>query len=519
MTELAAALVQKLLRPEAFDHPVAGLRVVETHISWVILTGPYAYKIKKPVELGFVDFGTLERRKFFCEEELRLNRRLAPELYVEVVAIRGDPARPRMGGGGEAIEYAVKMRQFPESAELERALERGEPSERHFETLARELHAFHRSLPAAPPDSPWGGPESVHRSTLDNFREIRGRLAEAEDARALDAVAAWSEAEHLRLAGAIESRRRRGWVRECHGDLHLGNLVLLDDRIVPFDGIEFSEALRWNDVVSEAAFLVMDLEFHGRADLANGFLNAYLEEGGDYDGLRVLPYYLVYRALVRAKVAAIRMAQASADAAERRRLLDRFRRLLALAEGYTRPPCPSVAITHGLSGSGKTTLSRRVAAQSGAIRINSDVERKRLFGLRPLDRSSSGISAGIYTPEATARTYNRLLELASRVVELGYPVVVDAAFLKHDQRRPFARLAETLRVPLWIYELKTPVETLRRRIEERRARGGDASEADLAVLERQMAGIEPLGEDELAHLQRPGSNEPLDAAPAGRVSG
>jgi hypothetical protein len=473
-------------------------RLVETHISWVLLAGDFAYKLKKPLNLGFLDFSTLERRRFFCEEELRLNRRLAPDLYLEVVPVTGNAEAARFGGAGPAVEYAVKMRRFDEEARLDRVLARGGLEPAQVDALARRVADFHAGLPPAAAGTGFGGPENIAFYARQNFDQIRPRLAAGPDLDALARLETWTGQEFAARREDFAARRREGFVRECHGDLHLGNIALIAGEPVVFDCIEFNPELRWIDVASEVAFAVMDLEDRGRPDLASRFLNAWLEGCGDYPGLAVLPYYLVYRALVRAKVAAIRLGQPELGEPERAAALAQCREYLALALRFTAPPRPSLAITRGLAGSGKTTLSLAAVESLGAIRIRSDVERKRLFGLAPAARTGSALDQGIYSRTAGARTYARLAALAESVLRAGYRVIVDAAFLERERRRAFRALAARLRVPFAILDFQAPDAELDRRVAARQAAGADASEAGLAVLRRQRQTAEPLTAEEQA---------------------
>jgi len=489
-------LIAALRNPAVYPHAVRDIEVIETHISWVILTGDYAYKIKKPVNLGFLDFTSLQQRRFYCEEELRLNRRLAPKLYLEVAAITGSAERPVWNGAGDAIEYAVKMRQFPQQALLDRLLERGALTPQHIDALASRIAAFHGEVEVAGTGSPFGTPQRVLAPAVENFRQIRASLDSPADLAALDALQAWTEQQHAALADTFAQRKRDGFVRECHGDMHLGNIALVDGEVTVFDCIEFNDNLRWIDVVSEVAFLAMDLMDRKRTDLAWRALNLYLESTGDYAGLAVLRYYLVYRAMVRAKVICIRAGQPSADRAA---TMERYRGYIDLAQGLAAPGAPGFIINHGLSGSGKTTLSQPMLEAIGAIRIRSDIERKRLHGLAALERSESGIGGDIYAPDATALTYQRLAELARAAVEAGFTVIVDATFLQRSQRDAFRALAASLKVAFVICDFQAPAGTLRERIAQRLQHGRDASEADLAVLQRQLATQQPLTPQELAH--------------------
>ncbi len=490
-------LVRALMNPALYDHPIDAFQLIETHISWVLLTGPYAYKIKKPVDLGFLDFSTLERRRFFCEEELRLNRRLAPQLYLAVVPITGSRAAPQIGGGGPVIDYAVKMRQFPQEAQLDRLVELGALRVDQLEALAGDLAAFHHRTDRAPMNSPFGTPERIAKPMRENFEQIQRQLEEPARLDQHRRLGVWSDKDHAAHRETFVKRKAGGLVRECHGDLHLANMVLWEKRIVIFDCLEFDESLRWIDVMSDVAFVTMDLTHRGRPDWANRLLNRYLEESGDYAGLSVLRSYQVYRAMVRAKVASVRRQQ-SADDSDRRRLWEEYCGYADLAERYTRPVRPSVVITHGCSGSGKTVLSRAVAQARGAIHVRSDVERKRLFGMAPSARSGSALDAGLYSAEAGARTYQRLADLAGLIVASGYPVMMDAACLQRAQRDLLRAAAREAGTPFVILNLEAPEAVLRRRLFQRHEEGTDASEATLAVLSHQLERREPLATDERA---------------------
>jgi uncharacterized protein len=492
-------LIQALHRPACYDHPVRDIRLVETHISWVLLTGPYAYKLKKPVNLGFLDFSSLEKRRFFCEEELRLNRRLAPSLYLEVVSIAGSPDSPALHGTGEAIEYAVKMVQFPEEARLDRMLARGELGPSHIDLLARELAEFHGRVAVAGGDKPFGDPDRVYEPVRQNFIQIRPRI-EAGDQAPLQRLESWSDTSFAELRMTFEHRKRRGFIRECHGDAHLANMVWLEERAMLFDCLEFSANLRWIDVMSELAFLVMDLDDRGRPDLARRALNGYLEHTGDYAGLAVFRFYQVYRALVRAKVACIRLSQSGLSNAEKNRTHEEYRGYANLAGRYTQPPPPALIITHGLSGCGKTWLSQHLLEALGAVRVRSDIERKRLHGLTPAERSGSGIDSGIYAADASRRTYARLAELATTILRAGHSVIVDAAFLKYSQRDQLHAVANELRVPFVILDIRTPEDILRQRLRLRARQQHEVSEAGLTVLDHQLTTREPPADAERRHV-------------------
>jgi len=456
--------------------------LIETHISWVLLDGQHAWKIKKPVTLGFLDFARLDARRACCEEELRLNRRLAPELYLEVVPIRGEAQSPRLDGEGPAIEYAVRMRQFASGALFSERLEAGTLDAQAVERFAVRLAAFQLEAPWAGASEPWGSAERVR---ADTALALDGIAAAARSSSAwVGAMRERFEAKASRLARVFEMRKRQGWVREGHGDLHLANVVVLDSQVTAFDCIEFDPGLRWIDVQNDAAFLAMDLLAHDRADLAFRFLDAWLGALGDYEGLAVLRYYLAYRAIVRELVASIRRGQREDSSA--------IPRYAGLASRLLESRQPRLLITHGVSGSGKSHAAGRLLERSGAIRIRSDLERKRLHGLGALARSHSALDEGLYATDASASTYARLLELAEVSLRAGWPTIVDATFLRAADRDRFRELAERLDVPFSILACEADEAVLCERVDARFARGADPSEADVKVLERQLSCREPL---------------------------
>lgn len=491
-------LIRSLLRPQCYGPGVSNVELIETHISWVLLAGDHAYKIKKPVNLGFVDFSTLAKRRRYCVEELRLNRRLAPRLYQAVVAITGSADQPTLGGAGKPLEYAVQMRRFPQEQLLDRLLDSGGLTPTIIDEVGRQVADFHARVAVAASDSIYGLPQQVWIPMADNFRQISALINDVALSHTLVDIEAWSQREHRARAKALSQRKSGGFIRECHGDMHLGNMALLADAVTIFDCIEFNPALRWIDVMSEVAFLAMDLDDRGHPDLGRRVVNRYLEWTGDYGGLEVLPLYRVYRAMVRAKVHAIRGHQTGLEPAAQMRTREALSAYLRLAEWYTRVRRPFLIITHGLSGSGKTTASDRVVEDLGAVRVRSDIERKRLAGLSPDAASGSAVDAGLYTPAASADTYARLEDVARKIVDSGLPTIVDATFLRAGDRERFRALARELHVPFAILACTAPAPCLRARIAQRHTLGHDASEATLAVLERQIRSRQPLSAEERA---------------------
>lgn len=467
--------------------------IVETHISWVLLTDQYVYKIKKPVNFGFLDFSTLEKRRFCCTEELRLNRRLAADLYLEVVPITGTPQHPKIGGTGAAIEYAVKMIRFPSGQLLSEHAERGQLGTDEIDQLADIVADFHETSEQTDENSPYGDSANINHWFVENFDHIRPLLTDGNQKQQLQRIQQWGDSEWRKQAGLMQLRRQQGYVRECHGDLHLGNMTLINDKVTLFDCIEFNPLLRWIDVISEVAFLFIDLLHFGFDRHAYRFLNRYLQHTGDYQGLPLLRYYLVYRALVRAKVSLLRMAQQPDDDAVTKQARCDYAVFADLAERFTKRRPTVLIITHGYSGSGKSTMAAQLAEKIGAFQIRSDIERKRLFGYRALVQTGSGIDDGLYTQEVSLKTYQHLRDLAKAVLDAGFSAIIDAAFLKTRQRDPFRQLATDCGVPFHIITFQASDQELCRRIKQRQ---DDASEATVAVLHHQQQSAQPLSEQE-----------------------
>ncbi|TVS14536.1 MAG: aminoglycoside phosphotransferase [Planctomycetaceae bacterium] len=496
MPATSQKLVELLQRPGVLARTGGRVKLLQTHMSWILLADQHAYKIKKPVDLGFADFTSLEKRRYFCEEELRVNRRLAPDLYLAVLPITGTCQSPVVGGDGEPIEYAVYMKQFPQRELLPHVLERGELGPQHVESLARDIAEFHRVVEVDRERGRFGDPENVWRPMQANLHHFEQSLDDAALRTELQQLQRWSENEFTEKRNDFAARKRDGFIRECHGDMHLGNMFRDGNSITIFDGIEFNETFRWIDVLNEVAFLVMDLKYRGRADLAHRFLNAYLERTGDYQGLVVFPFYQVYRALVRAKVKDIRSSQAQLAARARAALQNQVRDYLDLAAKCTRAPHPRLLITHGVAGTGKTRGTDPLVDQLGVIRIRSDIERKRQFGYQHLDRTNSPVGRGIYSSEITDQTYQRLADLVSTVIQAGFSAIADGTFLLRSHRDLLRRMAQKLGVPFRILDFHAHPETIRQRIVERQRRKAGASEADLKVLARQLQTQQPLASDE-----------------------
>jgi len=482
------ALIDGLLRAEAYPHEVTGPELIETHISWVILTGDYAYKIKKPVDFGFLDFTSLEKRLHFCDEELRLNKSWAPELYLDVVPVTMIAGKPRMAAKGRPVEYAVRMRQFGSNLRLDHQIERGELGTEDVLALASEIAERHLAARKVEPS------ERLSRVTaeliIDNYDALVGDVPD----RFLSAQRRWMNDRLERYGALMGARAEDGFFRECHGDLKLANLVRLPEGIRAFDCIEFNRDLRDIDVVADYAFLTMELKMHGAADLASLFLNRYLERTGDYQGACLLPIYEVYRSLVGAKIFSLKLREAGASykSDDDRRRLQRYR---ALARAIAMRRRPVLIAMSGYSASGKSWLSSRLIPALRAVRLRSDLERKRLADIAPTAGSQSGVGSGLYDSDTTDTVYAQLFETAGDLLRAGVDVILDASFLSAAHRRCAREVAARAGAQFALVRAHASEQELTRRLEQRAGRAS-VSEADISVLRYQLKSADPLTADE-----------------------
>jgi len=455
--------------------------LIETHISWVILTGDFAYKIKRPIRLPFVDYREPAARRFYCEEELRLNRRFAPELYLGVSTITRSPDRLQMDGGGVVCDYAVRMRQFASADELGRLLQHDQVQPDELTRFGRELWAVHRGIvpaAAAPRFERWRELLAENaRQCVDVLRDpaLRQRAAACGAGLATAATA---------LQPLFEARAAAGCARECHGDLHISNVARIGGRLVAFDALEFDPGFRLMDVAQEVAFLSMDLCTHGYVAHGAAFLNGWLAASGDYPACELLNVCEAHWALVRAKVLEIAGAHARVD------------RFLAHAEQRLHPARPRLILMHGWSGSGKSWVAGQLSQLLPAVWIRSDVERYRVVSHAADAPGEDAVAAGAYSPANVAAVYRHLGAMAAHALRGGRSVIVDASFLARAQRAEFARLAVAQGASLAVIACEAPEAVLRARIGKRQRLGADASEAGVDVLRWQQTTGQAIATDE-----------------------
>ena len=489
-------ITREQLLAAAFPHAAVEVRVCETHLSFIVLTGDIAYKVKKALKLDFIDASSLQRRRELCEEELRINRRFAAELYLEVVPIVLIADRLAFEEVGAPVEYAVKMQQFDEREEMQTLLRTKALTATDLAGLGERIAWIHANSVVLR-DANRRGTECFVRKVQENLASISARAAAIDATSQVSQLSLWTETTVQARMDELVARERDGFIRECHGDLHTGNIIRWNGQLTAFDAIEFDVDLRFTDALNDAAFLWMDLIAKQHPDLAFVFLNRYLECTGDYAGVSLLPCYSVYRALVRAKVELISFEQRPSEPTH----ADDARAFLSCAHTLSSKRHAQLVVMHGASGSGKSWLSGQLMPALPAVRIRSDLERKRLAGI---ESGHLFVKApqGIYSLEFNERTYVHLLECARRCLRGGLNVIVDAAFLKAHERLTFAAMAREEDARFSIVSCEADPQTLRSRITQRNAARNDPSDADEKVMLRQLQTMDPFAPEETTHLLR-----------------
>lgn len=489
-------LIEQLTCSELYPHPVEVITTIETHISVVFLTGQFAYKLKKPVDFGFLNFTQLADRKRFCELEITLNSRSAPNLYLDICplylnaehALQFEPC-------GEPVEYLIKMAQFDPNLVLGRYLKAQTLTQPQIHYLASSIAKFHLDAEIISASQPFGDADDLIHPMLENFPPLLDTFEHPEIQYRLRQLADWTVFTQRTLKDALNQRKAQGFVRACHGDMHLDNITLLDDTPTLFDGIEFNEQFRWIDVINDLAFLMIDLDHRQQTTLKNQLLSHYLSLTGDYAGLAFLKFYQVYRNMVRAKITALRYHQLPKDSFEAKACHQTALDYLQQAENDAYDlPQPKLILMQGVSGSGKSHYAQTLLQHLDAIVIGSDIERKRLFGIDPLARVEASVQGELYGAEMNARTYARLLELAETILSQGFSVIVDATFLRYASREPFLELAEKNQYDYQVFFIESATEQQLSHIclnlDQRLARNDNPSDADHTIMHRQRSLVE-----------------------------
>jgi len=490
-------LLNKLRNPSLYDHPTVGFSIIETHISYVLLTGQYVYKFKKPLDLDFLNFSKLEDRLYYCQEEVRLNQKMAANIYLGVVKITGDLENPEINGDGPVIEYAVKMREFPQQFIFDHLLINQQISPHLIRETAHIIAEFHQNIAIGLADNPYGTYTQVQEPVIQNFQQIGDFLNDDSDIKELSLISDWAEAEHKKLKDIITHRKLNGFVRECHGDIHLGNIALMNEKPVIFDCIEFNDSFRWTDTIADIGFLVMDLEDKQKPELANQLINHYLHESQDYQGLYMLRYYKSYRAVIRAKIALFQKNQ-EIKISEQLKCWQQYKNCMQLAAHYCQVTQPLLLITHGLTATGKSSIAEYLVKKTGVIHINSDITRKKLTGQSLTSQNQTPTYQGIYSHEMTETVYNQLRETAQVILESGFSVIVDATFIKKKHRQRFKQLAVTHQVNFKIIHTIMDENKILEWLARRQQQTYQISEAREDIYQALKQNLEPLTDEEKA---------------------
>ncbi|MFP4299782.1 MAG: AAA family ATPase [Spirulinaceae cyanobacterium] len=488
-------LFQTLQNPDFYPHPVeTPISVEQTHASFVFLTGEYAYKVKKAVDFGFFDYSTLDKRKHFCQEEIRLNQALAPEIYLEVIPITQTDDRYTLNSKGEIVEYTLKMRQFPQECLWSNLFEQGKLTSDLMMELGRVVADFHFNAHTDEYIRSFGKIEQIKPAFTENYRQSKPYINRGQTQKQFDETQQFTDSFFDGEQDLFTQRREQNWIRECHGDLHLKNICLWKGEVRLFDRIEFNEPFRFVDVMYDVAFAKMDLDVRQRPDLGNAFLNTYIEHTGDWEGLQILPLYLTRQAYVRAKVTSFLIDDPNVSENQKENAIAKASQYYKLAWQYTQLNQGKLWIMSGLSGSGKTTIARQLARQEDAIHIRSDAVRKHLAGIGLNEKGDDSM----YTAEMSQKTYNRLLELSKMLVQRGFKVILDAKYDRVALRHPVIEFSQNHNIPLEILHCHAPLEVLRDRLI---TRSNDISDATPDLLQRQQANAEPFTEGEQRYVR------------------
>ncbi|WP_040724991.1 bifunctional aminoglycoside phosphotransferase/ATP-binding protein [Thiomicrorhabdus sp. Kp2] len=508
-----ANLIDILLNPETYPHPVEVITTIETHISIVFLTGQYAYKLKKNVDFGFLDFSSLEKRQKFCFLEVELNRRTAPNLYIGVTKLcinnfsatlkpHNHPEDEHSRLQNTHVEYLVKMRQFDPNMVLGRLLKQGVLDFKLVEKLSKQIAQFHKTAHPVNPDENYGNPEIQLQPMLDNFPTLNDYFHEPKIQHDLSLLLEWTNTQYKQLYKLLTQRKKEGFIRACHGDLHLDNITLIEEQPVLFDGIEFNEYFRWIDVFSDLAFLLIDLEFKHQQACSYKLLSLYLSQTLDYNGLKILNFYRVYRTLVRAKITALRAQQLPSDNYEKKQVEQVARQYIQQAFAYIeKPPQPKCLLLQGVSGSGKSYFANQLLDELddfNALIISSDRIRKSLFGIAASDRVSEDQKRSLYSPEMNQKTYQAMNDFAAMALKQGFNVIIDATFLKYEHRQKFYKMAKQSKSSPYLFSINVTESKASEAILNRQQLEDNPSDASIDIMINQRKQLEPPELDENA---------------------
>ncbi len=483
-------ILQAMGDPAFYPDAPSAVTVRETHISTLFLTDHFVYKVKKPVDFGFLDFTTLSARHFFCQQEVRLNRRLSPGVYLGVLVIYESERGIHLEAKGDVVEYAVKMRRIPEARMMDRLLARGEIDADIIRKIALKLVGFHSRARTDPEISLYGTVARVAKNTEENFRQTEAFIGTTLTPEQFERITAYTRGFLERRRSLFRRRVAEERIRDCHGDIRMEHICIVEP-IVIFDCIEFNRRFRYTDVAADLAFLAMDLDFHHRADLSRALVETYIEYSQDWELLKVIRFYKCYRAYVRGKVESFQSAGNALTEEARKKHLSQARKYFALADTYADAQ-PYLLITSGLTGTGKSRLAEALASELDLALFQSDPIRKEISRVAPEDHRFEAFGKGIYSQETSRKTYQTLLSEAEEALRQGRPVILDATYLKQAQRDAAQRLADRHRAPFFVIEVTCPEEEVKKRLSDRIREVGTISDGRWEIYLSQKEIREPI---------------------------
>jgi uncharacterized protein len=479
--------------PESYPHKPPEVREIQTHISWVFIASPFVFKVKKPVNLGFLDFSTLEKRHHFCRREVALNRRLAPEVYLEVVAIYKTTSGFSFNPEGEIVEYAVKMKELPHGRFLNELLEKNLIGEKEIDRVISVLRQFYEAESPTPEIEQWGTPEKLKVSTDENFTQIEPFIGKTISPAAFEAIRHYTSQFYVVNENLFHERIRQRRILDCHGDLHLDHVHLTLEATTIFDCIEFNDRFRFIDIASDLAFLAMDFDFKGRSDLGNLFLRNAACELGDAGMLKIANFYKCYRAFVRGKVDSIRVTEKETTNPEKhkKQAAQYFRLALRYAIAGSGP---LVLVVMGRVGTGKSTVAKQLVRELGWPVFSSDEIRKTLAGVPLNQRTPPELRPKIYSPQMTRRTYRRLLGDGLAALKGNRGVILEATFSTRELRKFLRDQCNKANVSFQFIELEVDPNEIIKRLKDRDEKTAEASDARCEDFEKLSAAYEPSSE-------------------------
>ncbi len=489
--EFDYGLIEFLKKPENYPHEIEKFQCIQTHISYVFLTGKWVYKIKKPVDFGFLNFTSLSLRKHFCEEEVRLNSRLAQDIYEGVIAFYKRENGYSWEPHGDAVEYAVKMRQLPADRMGDFLLKKNMLEKEHILSLSKKLVSFYKDAETGPEITEYGSIEKIRFNTEENFEQTNPFLGITISKDRHKAIRDYTEEFFEKNSSLFSRRQKEEKVRDGHGDLHLGNICFADE-IYIYDCIEFNKRFRYGDVAVDVAFTAMDLDFHDRWDLSKYFIDKFVELSDDNDLLEIIDFYKCYRAFVRGKIHSFALNQEEVPDEEKERQRRLAKDYFRLAVSYTgKMEDLKVIILFGLMGTGKSTLGMELKKQLSWPYLSSDVIRKELAGISPDTRCYEPFGEGIYSSDMTNQTYNKVMEDVRNYLEMGQSVIVDASFSTEDRRRDIVRIAESLGATPIFVKCECKEDEVIRRLKKREVEEGSISDGRVEILKKQKESFDP----------------------------